>query len=280
MGADLRWELGGALLSDYDENNFLDIQVDAPDGENSGLLPQESHLPYGLFGRPPQPRKDANGVPIPSSVTNTLIAHEGGRDHVIALENPEIVAKLPQVHDGENGMHGPLGQFIRMHDDGAISMWIPGKDGGPDASYRFTAEGIEFSGAMGTLRFNPEQFAVDHRSGVSLRASAIGGLPAPLNAIGSAFTVRAGSIDLSASAVSLGPETESGAVPHQPLANATALLAYLAEVAAAISAIQTALTTGGNSGGPVVFTGLPIVAAAVAPLAAPPPILTSALASG
>ncbi len=281
MGADLRWELGGALLSVYDENNFLDVQVDAPDGDNSGLLPQESHLPYGLFGRPPQPRKDGNGVAIPSSVTNALIAHEGGRSHVIALENPEIVAKLPQIHDGENGMHGPLGQFIRMHDDGAISMWIPGKDGGPDASYRFTADGIEFSGAMGTLRFTPEQFAVDHRSGASIRATAVGGLPAPLNTIGSAITLSAGTVDLNAPAVTLGLDSETGALPHQPLANATLLLAWIAEVAAALQAISTTLSVGGVtvSGGPATFPTAPLVATAVSAASTPPLIMTAALAS-
>jgi hypothetical protein len=280
MPSEMTFELGQALLTVYDENNFLDIQVDAPDGDNSGLHPYESHLPYGLFARPPDPEKDANGTPLPATCTNVLIAHEGGRGHVIPLENPAIVQKLPQIQPGENGVHGPVGQFVRFHNDGAISLWIPGKAGGPDASYRFTAEGIEFSGAMGTMRFTPEQFAVDHRSGASLRATAVGGLPAPLNQIASAITLQAGTVDLTASAVSLGPDTKAGAVPHQPLANATTLLVYLAELAAAINAIATALTTGGNSGGPVVFAGLPLVTTAVAPIAAPPLIMTSALASG
>ena len=281
MGGDLRWELGGALLSVYDENNFLDVQVDAPDGDNSGVLPQETHHPYGTYCVPPEPEKDASGAPIPSTVTNVLIAHEGGRDHVIVLENPAIVAKLPQIKPGEKINYGPKGQFERFHDDGSISMWIPGTDGGPDASYRFTATGIEFSGAMGTLRFNPEQFAVDHRSGVSLRASAIGGLPAPLNAIGNAFQVTAGSIDLASSAVSMGPATESGAVPHQPLAGATVLLAWIAEVVAALQAISNTLAVGGLtvSGGPATFPTAPLVATAVAAASAPPLIMTTALAS-
>jgi hypothetical protein len=275
----LRWELGGAVLSVYDENNFLDIQVDAPDGDNSGLLPQESHHPYGTYSVPPEPQKDANGALVPSSVSNCLIAHEGGRSHVIPLENPAIVALLPQILPGEKIDYGPKGQFTRYHADGAISMWIPGVDGGPDASYRFTASGIEFSGAMGTLRFTPEQFAVDHRSGVSLRASAIGGLPAPLNAIGNSFQVTAGTIDLAGSAVSMGPATDSGAVPHQPLAGATVLLAYIAEQIVALQAISAAMTAAAGVTTSGLAAGAPLVATAVAAISAPPLIMTTALAS-
>jgi hypothetical protein len=93
--------------------------------------------------------------------------------------------------------------------------------------------------------------------------------------------VTAGSIDLSASAVSMGPATESGAVPHQPLANATLLLAWCAEVAAALQVISNTLAVGGLtvSGGPATFPTAALVATAVAPLAAPPLIMTSALAS-
>jgi len=188
---------------------------------------------------------------------------------------------LPQIQPGEKIDYGPKGQFTRYHADGAISMWIPGKDGGPDASYRFTADGIEWSGAFGTFRLDPTQFAVDHRSGVSLRASAIGGLPAPLNAIGSAFQVIAGSIDLAASAVSMGPDTQAGAVPHQPLAGATTLLAWIAEVVSALQAISNTLAVGGVtvSGGPATFPTAPLVATAVTAASTPPLIMTTALAS-
>jgi len=261
MPAVIEWDIGVAMLSEYDGDDFLGIQIDAEGEENSGVHAYEAQHPYGCKGRPFDPTVDGKGVPDPTTANQVLFGLEGGKGHSIALGNPSVTKKLPLLKPGETLFYGGKGQFIRAMEDGGFGLWAPGD--GIDFSGTLGADGIFFAGPWGTFELSKNGFHVKHASGARIDLGAIGGLPAPLNAIGSYCKIAAGAVDLNATAVTLGPD---GTAPVS-LAGVPALVSILSTVQTSLTQIATAITTFVSAGG-AAFTPAALAAVPAAVTAA------------
>lgn len=242
MPSVIEWDIGISMLSQYDEDEFLEAQIDAEGEDRAGVHPYELHHPYGFKGRPLDPIVDGRGVPDPTTANQLLFGLEGGRGHALALQNPSVVKKLPLVKKGESLQYAWRGNFVRCMDDGSIGLWCPATDGGVDFSGTFGADGIFFAGRWGTFELSDNGFHVKHASGARIDLGGMGGLPAPLSALASYCNISAASVDVQATAVMLGPDDPAGAPPVS-LTNAQTLAGLLSLVQTALTQIATALTT-------------------------------------
>lgn len=136
-GGYLAWDLGTVTGSFYDEDGFLGLTPDAYGEERSGVEPYESHLPHGVFARPHDPDRGADGAP--GRGCTLLQAMEGGRGHAFMCSDPRVVERLPQVSKGSGGIYGgPLNKDpsfgVFDGDSGAFTLavgYAHGADGKP-----------------------------------------------------------------------------------------------------------------------------------------------------
>ncbi len=220
----MRWDLGLATLSEYDDDDFVGLQVDTLSfGE--GMPPFELHHAYGFAARPLDP--DEKGVGC-----TALYAIQGRKGYAWLANDPRVSAKLPKLRKGESIQYGPKGQFLRMHEDGRITACTY-VDGDPNKHTIFWElspdEGWRLETPWGRITFGPNGFHLQHSSGARFDLGAIAGLPAPLDALSSYATISAKVVSIEGTAVSQG--TDGGAAN---LAAVTALLGLLGVMAAAI----------------------------------------------
>lgn len=202
----------GALLAAIDQ-----------DGGKDAITPTwETIHPYGFVGIPADPDVDDEGNP--TAGCQALHDWDGSRGFVLPLGDPRQGPNLPLYKKGESLQYGAAGQFIRCHDDGAISMFTT-DDNTPNGRSIFLrispTAGLEYSCPWGRMNFGPNGFHVLHSSGARLDLGAIGGIPAPLDSLASYATLEGAIASVKGAAVSLG--TDAGAAN----AAATAALATL-----------------------------------------------------
>lgn len=100
----LDFDIGIALLSEYDSDGFPTIQVDAWGEKLSGAEPYEQHSPHGILSRPHDPETDDDGNP--GLGCQVLYALEGGRGHAWVSHDSRIVPLLPQLTKGGFSYYG------------------------------------------------------------------------------------------------------------------------------------------------------------------------------
>lgn len=115
------WDIGTALLTEYDDDGFIGVQVDTfGDG---GSAPFELHHPLGTLARPRDPDADGVGCPV-------LFWREGsnGRNvHAWLLDDPRAAAFLPQQKKGGAIAGFSMAGSWDQHDgdDGTKTIYVP-----------------------------------------------------------------------------------------------------------------------------------------------------------
>jgi hypothetical protein len=158
--------------------------------------------------------------------------------------------KLPNEKPGEVCMHGEAGQFIRMKADGEISLYttVDGTTTGQSMYVRLSPkDGFEVSTPWCRFRAGPEGGHWEHSGGAAIRMGAVGGMPPPLDALGSYVSMSAAMAQVEAAAVSLG--TDAGGASF---AAKVALASALTAVSTALNAISI---TPAAVGSPVLTPG-------------------------
>lgn len=239
MGA-LSWDIGLAMLSEYDRDGFLGIQVDGYGEEQAGLASYEAHGLLGTLGRPMDPDVGPDGQPIEGMSCQVMYAHEGSKAHAFCLNDPRTLSKLPELLKGEKVDFAPntIAQFIRYHADGTISMYTT-DDGTVDGkTIMRSVDPNPLTG--GIVDFCPWGKAVLNSTGYHLAtaggATLDGGgmsFPGLPSALSSYWSLGAAAIDLTASVVCLGPEPET----QLPVMLATPHIAYIAALEAFITSV-------------------------------------------
>jgi len=229
---------------------------------NSGV----TYIKVTLFGgsaelEPVSPKGFANGrrirariqwpfLYVPPFGTQCMVLFPGGSMEApgVALciplggpvPNPRL---LPNVKEGDFVIYGQSGQFFRLHANGAVSLVATddATDTGRTIYLRVGKNGLESQSpwmrlTAGKLGFN----GLHTPSSSRLTFGSFGGLPPPLDALGSNVTIRADSVCIDAAAVSIG--ATSGLVNETAV---TALITLLGTLAAAIDA--AAMTPGVNT---------------------------------
>lgn len=252
-------------LSEYDENGFLGFQYDGFGEQASGVPAIEAMHTQGFFGRPLDPTLDAGGNLVHGC--QMLRFGEGDKTFAVALHDARIIPALAQVRPGESVQYGPKNNFVRCHDDGRISQMCTddGTENGKVIASEQGPNGWGWRGPWGKLTHDALGLHYLHASGARIDGGAISGLPAPLSALGSYWTIQAQVISLKGTAVMVG----SGA--YDPAAKATATLAVLSPVVTALQAVQAALAAlvgipSNSAAGAAVGAAAVAVAAAVTAL--------------
>lgn len=105
-------EIGVAALSDYDEDNHLQIQIDSPGIDGSeGTHPAEALSPNGVHSRPLDPDKGPKGeVGLGEGM---LIITMGDRRYVLPIGDPRDVAegRVPKLKKGGKQLVGGAGSY-------------------------------------------------------------------------------------------------------------------------------------------------------------------------
>jgi hypothetical protein len=263
------------MIGEPDEDGFYGLQVDAYGEDESGVVPYEMHHLYGFLGRPTDPGGDADGEVDPAKAGQVLYALEGGRGHAWPLEDPRVLPRLPVCRPGESVMYAAPGQFIRLHENGAISLCtsdvgdpdVPTAKGGSfqgkNVMLQITHDGLYFVAPWGRLIFDATGFHAVHQSGARLDLGTIGGLPSILG--GTYASISADNVTLDSSRVTSGPiGLADAAVKMTPL---TPMLAALQGAIAGVIAVSQSLSTtkAPPGGGPIVLS--PTTLSAIAGLA-------------
>ena len=106
----MRWDLGVAMLTEYDADGFLGLQHD-PYGEQDASTPSaELHHQYGFISRALDPETDSSAQPT-ANHCSVLRAWEGSRAHTWLLGDNRITPKLPPLTKGGSVQYGATGSF-------------------------------------------------------------------------------------------------------------------------------------------------------------------------
>lgn len=245
---------GRALISLYDENGFLGVQC-SPLALRSveGQAPAYQLLhPYGFGARP----LDADAATGKSC--GVLQWSDGQEGYAILTEDSRATPLLPALKPGESIQYGPAGNFVRCHADGSVTVFTTtdGTLNGKSVYHQVRPDGFSMVAPWGKLTFDATGFHVLHSSGARIDAGAIGGLPSPLDALGSYVKISAAMAQIEAATVAIG--TAAGAA--EPAAKALATVAAFGSVATALTAVQAALAS--LSAAVTVIAGLPPITAA------------------
>jgi hypothetical protein len=226
-----------------DDPSFTDVQIEAggavqPGSAGTGSKADELHFPYGVWGVPPDPVRDAQGRLDKSQSCQVLYAFEGDYLHVWPLEDPRRVKEFPNWKKGEAGQYGPAQNVTRLAADGSISQatTTDGTSAGDAVFARTAPNGFTWQGPWGRMTFDPTGFHVLCASGARFDLGEVHGLPAPLDALSTYATIQAQMVALESSVTSLGPDTGNS----QSAALAPPLTIYLAALAKAVSDLAIA----------------------------------------
>ena len=119
MNGVFEFDLGLAMLSVYDADGFLGVQIDGIGEAQSGLQPYALHHTYGFASRPVDPDVDATG--LPTAGCSVLFALEGGVGHSWLAGDPRITPKLPPLAKGGSIQYAATGAFALF--DGVTGTW-------------------------------------------------------------------------------------------------------------------------------------------------------------
>jgi hypothetical protein len=98
-------------------------------------------------------------------------------------------------------------------------------------------------GPFGKITYGANGFHLLHHTGARIDLGGIGGLPAPLDELGTYATISAAILKLQGTAIVLGPDTGVA----EPAAKAIALQTVLVAIGAALTATASALSALGNA---------------------------------
>lgn len=230
-----------AVLTEYDGDGFLGVQIDAFTEKGKGLPSYEAVHPFGFMSRPRDPVVDDDGEPSLGATTLRIIG--GNVEHGMVLGDPRMTGKLPRLKKGGSVMYCDTGKptppfFIFDGDTGGAQLYIP---------YAATAMTI----AIDVQTEGAESIQVVHGAGMGFSMTAGGDNDCILhNKAGDAFinvndkgitlngnTQVIGAVQLGAQATPLDPPPVAVALAPALQAYSIAMAAFLAQVAAAVNGL-------------------------------------------
>lgn len=119
----ISFDLGTAVLSQYDADGFLGISIDHY-GDSAGGPPAESHNAFGFLGRPSDPDVDVTTA-TPTTGCTVWYYREGKRYGAIAMSDPRHLP--PQVNKGGSVQYCSVAGAYAKFDGstGAYSVAVP-----------------------------------------------------------------------------------------------------------------------------------------------------------
>lgn len=260
----LTFDIGVGLLSEYDADGFIGIQVDNYGEGQSGVQPYELHSVHGLYSRMNDP--DTDGAGNATKGCTVLYGMEGGRGHAWLCSDPRAIVNIPQVQKGGVVLYGgpnATPSFFNVDGKtGSITLYVPYEiSGGTPAKSMSIEINVDVPGQESITIVHGSGMAVTMRQGSLILKNASGSAYLELNDGGGVLNGNwavAGSLATGAVAAAL------------PVASAISTVAAIAALEAQVAAISAALTA--------IFTPPPAITGAIAlPLWTP---AISAVAAG
>lgn len=261
----MKFDLGIATLSTYDEDGYPTVQIDAYGEENSGVAPYEHHSPHGLLTRCHDPETDDTGNPTVGCAV--LYGLEGGRGHAWLCSDPRIIPLLPPLRKGGLCAYGGKKlnpSFYNIDGEtGSQTFYVPYKIVNGTATKAMSIE-------INVDEEGEESISIVHGSGAALTIIESGGETSVTirNSKGDAYVeVNAQGVVVNGTLTVQGGISAGGAagVPTLPLTLAPPLIAVLNQIIGVIGATAAAIPAGG--GAPIVPM-LPPISGAITTIAA------------
>lgn len=138
------------------------------------------------------------------------------------------------------------GNFVRIAADGTVSIATTddGTKDGKTIYAQVRRDGFEWAGPWGRVTLDIGGFHVLTHTGARIDMGGIGGLPAPLDQLGSYVTITGAIAKIAASLIALGPDGFAAS----PAARADGVLIAFNTVSLALEAIAVSLEALGNTG--------------------------------
>jgi hypothetical protein len=113
VGSEFDWDLGVVRFSEYNDDGFLGVQIDAyGDDDQSGAVTYELMSPFGFLSRPVDPDTDSNAVL--EKGTSLLVAHDGNERHAWLSSDPRTMNLLPRLQKGASMQFASDGSFCTL----------------------------------------------------------------------------------------------------------------------------------------------------------------------
>jgi hypothetical protein len=251
MFTGITFEMGACRFTEFEEDEFLTAQADGL-GPEPRVAPYELHHTYGFISRPLDADNDNEGRIKQGRACNLLVGSDGNDNYAWLLGDPRPIALLPKIGKGESMQFGAAANFVRCKADGTVTLFTTtdGAYNGNSVYCQVRQDGFRAVTPWGKIDLGSDGFHMLHASGARIDAGAIGGLVAPLDALGSYVSLSAAMVKLEGAVLALG--TTDGT--SEPLAKATSLQTVLVTIQAALTAIGTALTNLGNGSATAAIT--------------------------
>lgn len=248
----------GDILQSVVEDGEVRVSLGKYAGQNETSLGVSSDAPVwqqtGFASRPADPDERGSAMAV--------YVLDGDQKRVVATRDNRNINLIAELLPGESIVFGQNGNFLRLHQDGRISMFTtegndPTGDGASVSATLDPEDGGSWTVNIkhGKLVFDKLGFRVVHSGGGRLSLGGMGA-PAPFNQLSSYCQIQAGMINLNG-LCSLG--TTAGA------ANDAAIQATVTFTNALVAAIATISTA---SPGATAMTSGPFLAALAAYLTA------------
>lgn len=127
----LDWQYGSSLLSEYDADGFLGIQIDAYGEQASGMPTFEAIHPQGFAGRPRDPSEAGAGT--------NLYFFQGDQAFVLSTQDPRSITGgyVPGLTKGSSIQYGDRGVDDDGNAKGPSFYLIDGDDGTHTAYFEY-----------------------------------------------------------------------------------------------------------------------------------------------
>ncbi len=249
MTSMIDFDIGVAVFSAYDADGWLGVQFDAEGAEESGVIPYEVQAPAGLLHRPLDPDTDSQSKVIPGKGSSLLLMFAEGLNRAMVLTDPRVVPLLPLLQKGETILYADGGSFIRLHEDGTISLYTTdtGDRSGQDVVRTLGPTGFNDYGPWGSMAFDKYGFRVSTQPGAAFSLGYLGGVVSNLETYAS---IVADQVEIDASVCSIGPQGAQDQVPKL-----TPLLTLLQTLMTAVSTAITASAAPSGSAAATAFEG-------------------------
>lgn len=174
------------------------------------------------------------------SAAEAIALKTSGPDVVFAGRDVRSATIAGLLKPGESCAYASTGTACTLYKrDGSVTNLTTddNTDTGHSVFARVATDGFLWACPWGKMTFDSTGFHVLHASGARIDIGGVSGMPAPLDTLGSYFTIGAKMGRIEAAILSVG--TTAGT--PEPVAKATTLYALLSSIAGSLSSISTTL---------------------------------------
>lgn len=141
------WELGSCVMTEYDEDGWLGIQIDGfSEDSESEVAPVEALAPFGFMSRPQDPDSENNAC-------RTFYLFDGSSEYSFPLTDPRAAKLIPPLKKGSSVQYALRKNFdllsFDLHDGetGTKTVYVEYRDDSGNKRAHVLTVGVDANGA-------------------------------------------------------------------------------------------------------------------------------------